>query len=236
MSANVSFPLSRQLAAEALGTSLLVAAVIGSGIMADRLTDDTAVTLAGNTLATGAILFVLITIFGPVSGAHFNPVVSLILAIRGELRWARAAGYGAAQIVGGLAGTALAHAMFELPLLQISTTVRTGPGQWLAEAVAAFGLVFVILIGARARPQVIAGLVSLYIVSAYWFTASTSFANPAVAVARAFTDTFAGIRPHDLSGFILAEILGALLASVFATWLLADIRPSNSPTQAEQTP
>jgi glycerol uptake facilitator-like aquaporin len=236
MTADVGASLSRRLAAEGLGTSLLVAAVIGSGIMADRLTEDGAVTLAGNAVATGAMLFVLITIFGPISGAHFNPVVSLVLAIRGELRRARAAAYAFAQLIGGISGTMLAHAMFELPLLQVSTTIRTGPGQWLAEAVATFGLVFVILSGARARPQAIAGLVSLYIVAAYWFTASTSFANPAVAAARAFTDTFAGIRPFDLSGFVLSEILGALAASVFTTWLFADTRISNSSIQAEPTP
>lgn len=234
MTAIAGFPLSRQLAAEAFGTGLLVAAVIGSGIMADRLTDDTAVALLANTLATGAMLVVLITIFGPVSGAHFNPVVSLVLALRGEIRWAQAAGYGAAQIIGGISGTLLAHAMFEIPLLQVSATVRTGSGQWLAEAVATFGLVFVILSGARVRQQAVAWLVALYIVAAYWFTASTSFANPAVAVARAFSDTFAGIRPLDLPGFVVAEIVGALLASAGITWLFADARPANPPVQMGQ--
>jgi glycerol uptake facilitator-like aquaporin len=236
MTASAGFPLSRRLAAETFGTLLLVAAVIGSGIMADRLTGDTAVALLANTLATGAVLVVLITIFGPVSGAHFNPVVSLVLAIRRELGWASAAGYAAAQVVGGICGTMLAHAMFELPLLQVSTTVRTGSGQWLAEAVATFGLVFVILSGARTRPHAVAWLVGLYITAAYWFTASTSFANPAVAVARAFSDTFAGIRPLDLSGFVVAEILGALLASAGAAWLFADAKPLNPTVEAGRTP
>lgn len=236
MTMRAGFPLSRQIAAEAFGTLMLVAAVIGSGIMADRLTDDTAVALGANMLATGAMLVVLITIFGPVSGAHFNPVVSLVLALRGELRWAQAAGYGAAQVIGGLSGTMLAHAMFELPLLQVSATVRTGSGQWLAEAVATFGLVFVILCGARTRPHAVAWLVGLYIVAAYWFTASTSFANPAVALARAFSDTFAGIRPIDLTGFLVAEILGALLASAGATWLFTEIQPSHPPAHAGHAP
>ncbi|MER8395376.1 aquaporin family protein [Mesorhizobium sp. M1340] len=217
--------LSRRLAAEALGTALLVATVVGSGIMADRLSNDVAVSLLGNTLPTGAILVVLITIFGPISGAHFNPAVTLVFALRREIETNAALAYVAAQIAGGIAGTLLAHAMFELPILQVSATVRTGSGQWIAELVAAFGLVFTILAGLRSHPDSIPWLVGLYITAAYWFTASTSFANPAVAIARAFSNTFAGIRPADLAGFIAAELLGALLAMALAGWLLAQPKP-----------
>ncbi|MER9419949.1 aquaporin family protein [Mesorhizobium sp. M0306] len=217
--------LSRRLVAEALGTALLVATVVGSGIMADRLSNDVAVSLLGNTLPTGAILIVLITIFGPISGAHFNPAVTLVFALRREIETNAALAYVAAQIAGGIAGTLLAHAMFELPILQVSATVRTGSGQWIAELVAAFGLVFTILAGLRSRPDSIPWLVGLYITAAYWFTASTSFANPAVAIARAFSNTFAGIRPADLPGFIGAELLGALLAMALAGWLLAQPKP-----------
>jgi glycerol uptake facilitator-like aquaporin len=220
--------LRRRLAAEALGTGLLVATVVGSGIMADRLTDDVALALLGNTLPTGAILVVLITILGPVSGAHFNPAVTLVFALRREIEANAAFAYVAAQIAGGVAGTLLAHAMFELPLLEISATVRTGSGQWLAEAVAAFGLVFTILAALRSRPDAIPWLVGLYITAAYWFTASTSFANPAVAVARALSDTFAGIRPLDLPGFIIAELIGAVIASAAAGWLFSE--PKTFPT------
>ncbi|MER9254099.1 aquaporin family protein [Mesorhizobium sp. M0598] len=217
--------LPRRLVAEALGTALLVATVVGSGIMADKLTDEVALTLLGNTLPTGAILVVLIIIFGPISGAHFNPAVTLVFALRREIETNAALAYVAAQIAGGIAGTFLAHAMFELPILQVSATVRTGSGQWIAELVAAFGLVFTILAGLRSRPDSIPWLVGLYITAAYWFTASTSFANPAVAIARAFSNTFAGIRPADLPGFIAAELLGALLAMALAGWLLAEPKP-----------
>ncbi|MER8420169.1 MIP/aquaporin family protein [Mesorhizobium sp. M1329] len=217
--------LSRRLVAEALGTALLVATVVGSGIMADSLSSDVAVSLLGNTLPTGAILVVLITIFGPISGAHFNPAVTLVFALRREIETNAALAYVAAQIAGGIAGTLLAHAMFELPILQVSATVRTGSGQWIAELVAAFGLVFTILAGLRFRPDSISWLVGLYITAAYWFTASTSFANPAVAIARAFSNAFAGIRPADLPGFIGAELLGALLAMALAGWLLAQPKP-----------
>jgi glycerol uptake facilitator-like aquaporin len=215
----MSDPL-RRLVAEALGTGLLVATVVGSGIMADALSADDAVSLLANTLATGAILVVLITILGPLSGAHFNPAVSLVFALRGELGPRMAMGYVAAQLLGGIAGTLLAHLMFDLPVWQVSATVRTGSGQWIAEAVATFGLVATILGGFRARPEALPVLVGLYITAAYWFTASTSFANPAVAVARAFTDTFAGIRPADLPGFVVAELAGAVLAFAFMRWLL----------------
>lgn len=221
----MAFDLSRRLVAEALGTAMLVATVVGSGIMADRLTNDVALALLGNTLPTGAILIVLIAILGPISGAHFNPAVTLVFALRREIETSAAVAYFAAQLAGGIAGTFLAHAMFELPILQLSATVRTGTGQWTAEAVAAFGLVFTILAGLRFRSDAIPWLVGLYITAAYWFTASTSFANPAVAVARALSDSFAGIRPVDLPGFIAAELFGALLAMAFATWLLAEPKP-----------
>lgn len=212
------FDLPRRLAAEALGTLLLVAAVVGSGIMAASLTGDTALALLANTIATGAVLAVLITILGPVSGAQFNPAASLVLALSGKLKWRALGPYVAAQIAGGIAGTLLAHAMFDRPLLQASMRVRAGGAQWLSEGVASFGLVLVILLGLRfARPSV-AWLVGAYITSAYWFTASTSFANPAVAIARAFTDSFAGIRPIDVPAFIVAQCAGALLALALCGW------------------
>jgi glycerol uptake facilitator-like aquaporin len=217
--------LSRRLVAEALGTAMLVTAVVGSGIMADRLTDDVALSLLGNTIPTGAMLVVLITILGPISGAHFNPAVTLVFALRREIEAGTGLAYVVAQILGGLAGTFLAHAMFELPILQVSETVRTGSGQWIAELVAAFGLVITILAGLRFRSDAIPWLVGLYITGAYWFTASTSFANPAVAIARAFSNTFAGIRPLDVPAFIVAELLGALLAMALAGWLLSESKP-----------
>jgi glycerol uptake facilitator-like aquaporin len=221
----VAVDLPRRIVAEALGTALLVATVVGSGIMAARLTHDVAVSLLGNTLPTGAILVVLITILGPISGAHFNPAVTLVFALRREIEANAALAYIVAQVAGGIVGTFLAHAMFELPILQVSATVRTGTGQWLAEAIAAFGLVFTILAGLRLRSDAIPWLVGLYITAAYWITDSTSFANPAVAVARALSDTFAGIRPVDLPGFIAAELLGTLLAMAVAGWLLAEPKP-----------
>lgn len=217
--------IARRLVSEALGTAILVATVVGSGIMADRLTDDVALALLGNTIPTGAILVVLITILGPISGAHFNPAVTMVFAFRRELRLDVAWLYVIAQVVGGVAGTFLAHAMFELPIIQLSVTVRTGIGQWIAEAVATFGLVFTILAGLRFRADAIPWLVGLYITAAYWFTASTSFANPAVAIARALSNTFAGIRPLDLPGFVVAQAIGAVLAMMLAGWLLAETRP-----------
>lgn len=224
----MAFDLPRRLAAEALGTGILVATVVGSGIMAQRLTDDVALALLGNTLPTGAILVVLITILGPVSGAHFNPAVTLVFALRREIEANAALAYVVAQVAGGIIGTLLAHAMFELPLLQASETVRTGAGQWLAEAVAAFGLVFAILAGIRFRPDAVPWLVGLYITAAYWFTASTSFANPAVAIARAFTDTFSGIRPADVPAFIAAQLVGAVVAMALAGWLVAEPKPAKT--------
>jgi glycerol uptake facilitator-like aquaporin len=213
-------PLSRRLAAEALGTALLVATVVGSGIMAETLTKDNAVALLGNTIPTGAILVVLITILGPISGAHFNPAVSLVFALKRELAPRDAALYVAAQIAGGVAGTLAAHLMFALPLIETSLKARTGASQWFAEWVATFGLVVTILAGIRFARDSAPWLVGLYIIAAYWFTASTSFANPAVAIARAFTNTFSGIRPIDLPGFIVAQLLGATCAAGFVAWLL----------------
>ncbi len=210
--------LARKLVAEALGTGLLVAAVVGSGIMAQRLTTDTALALLANSLATGAVLVVLITIFANLSGAQFNPLVTLVFTLRGEMRLALAFAYVVMQVLGGLLGVMLAHAMFDLPLLQVAVTVRSGMGQWIAEGVASFGLVLAVLGAIRAKANV-AIIVACYITAAYWFTASTSFANPAVALARAFTDTFAGIRPADLPSFLLAECVGALVAAGLGGWL-----------------
>ena len=188
--------------------------------MAQSLTTDVALALLANTLATGAALVVLISVFGPLSGAHFNPAVTLVFALRGELPGRDALLYAAAQIAGGIAGTWLAHLMFALPLFELSTKVRTGGPQWLSEAVATFGLIAVILAGLRFRRHAVPWLVGLYITAAYWFTASTSFANPAVAIARALTDTFSGIRPLDLPGFIVAELAGAVIALGLMGWLL----------------
>ncbi|GAC1346177.1 MAG: MIP/aquaporin family protein [Bradyrhizobium sp.] len=214
------FDLSRRLAAEALGTAMLVATVVGSGIMAEGLTRDTALALLGNTLPTGAILVVLITILGPISGAHFNPAVTLVFALKRDLPPRDALLYVVAQIAGGLGGTVIAHAMFALPLLDASLKIRTGGAQWLAEGVAAFGLVATILAGIRFERASVPWLVGLYITAAYWFTSSTGFANPAVTLARSMTNTFSGIRPADLPGFIAAELCGALVALILMAWLL----------------
>ena len=212
--------LSRRLAAEMLGTAFLVATVVGSGIMAETLTKDVALELMGNTIPTGAMLVVLITILGPISGAHFNPAVSFVFALKRELAPWDAALYVAAQIIGGVGGTFAAHLMFALPIVETSLKARTGVSQWLAEWVATFGLVITILAGIRFARASVAWLVGLYITAAYWFTASTSFANPAVAIARSLTNTFSGIRPIDLPGFIVAQLLGAICAMAFAAWLL----------------
>lgn len=215
--------LARPLAAEFLGTCLLIATVVGSGIMAEALAGgNVAVALLGNTLPTGAILVVLITMLGPISGAHFNPAVSLVFALRREITPGTAAAYSAAQIAGGLAGILVAHLMFSEELLQQSTKIRSGGGQWFAEFVATFGLVLTILATRKARESAVAMSVGLYITAAYWFTASTSFANPAVTIARSFTDSFAGIRPVDAPLFIVAQLAGALVASAVCLWLLAD--------------
>jgi glycerol uptake facilitator-like aquaporin len=212
--------LARRLVAEWLGTALLLAAVVGSGIMAQKLAGgNIALALLCNTIPTGAILVVLILIFGPISGAHFNPAVTLVFAWRGELSWSLAGLYVAAQIAGGIAGVWAAHLMFELPVLQVSLTQRTGAGQWIAEGVATFGLLLTILGCAARTPGAIPYAVGLYITSAYWFTASTSFANPAVTIARSMSDTFAGIAPGGILAFIAAQLLGAALAALLAGWL-----------------
>jgi glycerol uptake facilitator-like aquaporin len=226
-----SFGLSRRVVAEALGTALLVSTVVGSGIMAETLTKDTALALLGNTLPTGAILVVLITILGPISGAHFNPAVTLLFAAKRELPARDTALYICAQIIGGIVGTAVAHAMFAMPLLGASLKIRTGGAQWFAEGVATFGLVATILAGIRFQRASVPWLVGLYITAAYWFTASTSFANPAVAIARSFTNTFSGIRPADLPGFIAAELCGAFVGMAVMGWLLRgnDDEPQMNP-------
>jgi glycerol uptake facilitator-like aquaporin len=212
--------LAQRGVAEGLGTAFLLAAVVGSGIMAAKLAGGNgALALLCNTLPTGAILTVLILTFGPVSGAHFNPAVSIAFTLRGELPVRTAAIYVGAQVIGGILGVWAAHLMFELPLWQISITARTGPGQWLAEAVATFGLLLTIL-GCSARtPSAVPYAVGLYITSAYWFTASTSFANPAVTIARSLSDTFAGIAPAGVLAFIGAQLLGMLAAVMLGRWL-----------------
>ncbi len=215
------FDLSRRLAAEAIGTAGLLAVVVGSGIMGESLSGgNVAIALLGNTIATGAILVVLILAFGPLSGAHFNPAVTLAFLMRREIAPGDATLYVLAQIVGGLAGALAAHAMFELPLIQISETARSGPAQWFAEWVATFGLVATILATLRFRPDAVAYAVGLFITAGYWFTASTSFANPAVTIARSFTDTFSGIAPGHAPGFILAQLVGAASATLVFAWLL----------------
>ena len=212
--------LGRRLAAEALGAFFLFATVIGSGIMAERLSGgNVAIALLGNTMATGAILFVLITMLGPISGAHMNPAVSLVAAARRELSWPDAAAYIVAQLAFGILGVWAAHAMFDLPILQFSTKVRTGYGQWLGEVIATFGLVLTILGTVRYRQPWVPASVALYIMAAYWFTSSTSFANPAITVARSLSDTFAGIAPGDAPMFIVAQLFGAGVAAVTAKLL-----------------
>jgi glycerol uptake facilitator-like aquaporin len=212
--------LARRLFCEGLGTAFLLAAVVGSGIMAQKLAGgNVALALLGNTLPTGAILVVLILIFGPLSGAHFNPAVSIAFALRRGLPWPEAALYIAAQIAGAMIGVWTAHLMFELPLWQLSATVRSGAGQWLAEAVATFGLVLTILGCAARAPAAVPYAVGLYITSAYWFTASTSFANPAVTLARSMSNTFAGIAPAGVAAFIAAQLGGMIGAVLLGQWL-----------------
>ncbi|MGH6865515.1 MAG: aquaporin [Methyloceanibacter sp.] len=212
--------LSRRLVAELVGTALLLSAIVGSGIMAERLAGgNIAIALLCNSLATGAILYVLITILAPLSGAHLNPAVTLAFLIRGSIETAVALAYVASQLSGAVLGTWLAHAMFALPIFELSTTERAGASLWLAEVVATFGLVLTILGALRWKPEVIPAVVGLYIISAYWFTASTSFANPAVTLARSLTDTFSGIQPAGAPAFILAQLAGAAVASVFSRWL-----------------
>ena len=223
-------PLGRRLVAEGLASFFLFVTVIGSGIMAEALAGgNDAVALIGNTAATGAILFVLITTLGPISGAQMNPAVSLVAASRGEMTWRDAAAYMAVQLVFGIAGAVAAHAMFDLPLLQYSDKARTGGGQWLGEAIATFGLVLTIWGTAKYRPKAIPASVALYITAAYWFTSSTSFANPAITVARSLTDSFSGIAPGDAPGFIVAQLVGAALAALAVRALFDDVRDGAMP-------
>jgi glycerol uptake facilitator-like aquaporin len=217
------FSRRQRLGAEFMGTALLLVTVIGSGIMGERLAGgNVAIALLGNTIPTGAILVVLITMLGPISGAHFNPAVTAVFAIKREMSGAEALGYVVVQILGGVVGVLAAHAMFDEALLQISTKVRSGPSQWFSEWVAAFGLVLTILLTLRTNAAAVATSVGLYITAAYWFTASTSFANPAVTIARAFSNTFAGIRPQDVLPFAIAQLIGAVVAVYFCRWLLAE--------------
>jgi glycerol uptake facilitator-like aquaporin len=225
------FDLRQKLAAEFTGTGFLVGTVVGSGIMAERLSDgNVGLALLANGVATGAILVVLIIMFAPISGAHLNPAVSLVMRLNGTLGTTEFFAYVASQLVGGVVGVMVAHAMFAEMLFQFSGTERNGAPQWLAEVVATFGLVLTILLTLRARPGAVGPCVGLYIASAYWFTASTSFANPAVTIARAFTNTFSGIRPVDAGPFLLAEIIGAVLALYVARLLLARNTASSKET------
>lgn len=222
--------LLRRLTAEALGTALLLAVVVGSGIMGERLAaGNTAVALLANSLATGCGLYVLITTLGPVSGAHFNPAVTVSLAIAGEFAWREVLPYAAVQIAAALVGVVIAHWMFELPAFAASTHVRTGPSQWWSEGVATFGLLLTIWLGAKTRSALVPVLVATYITAAYWFTASTSFANPAVTIARSTTNTFAGIHPDNVYAFIAAQFAGAVVATVVARWLTRPLTPASKP-------
>lgn len=217
---------ARDVAAEAIGSFFLFATVVGSGIMAERLSGGkVAVALLGNTIATGAMLFVLIAMLAPVSGAHFNPAVSIVMRLRGELSTSKLLSYASAQLVFGIAGVWAAHVMFDLPVLQYSTKIRTGTGQWLGEAIATFGLLLTIIGTVRHRPEWVPANVALYIVAAYWFTSSTSFANPAITVARSLSDSFSGISPRDVPGFILAQLAGALMAVLVARAIFEGDKP-----------
>jgi glycerol uptake facilitator-like aquaporin len=216
----------RAYIAEALGTAMLLATVVGSGIMAENLAGgNVAIALLGNTIPTGAILVVIITILGPISGAHFNPAVSLAMCITGRLSWTRLVPFVTCQIGGAIIGVWIAHAMFDLSIFQISTKMRWSTGQWISETVATFGLLFTIFGGIRYNPPAIPLAVGLYITAAYWFTASTSFANPAVTIARALTNTFSGIAPAAVLPFIAVQILGALAATYLCRWLFAEDKP-----------
>jgi glycerol uptake facilitator-like aquaporin len=217
-------PMLHRLASEGIGAFFLFACVIGSGIMATNLSHgNDAIALLGNTMATGAMLFVLITVLGPISGAHMNPAVSLVAAARGELAWPEAAAYIAVQLACGILGAWAVHLMFGLPVWQLSLKTRHGLGQMIGEGVATFGLILTILGTVRHRPQWVAPAVALYIAAAYWFTSSTSFANPAITVARSLSDTFAGIAPADVPAFVAAQFAGAALAAVVGRWLFAEV-------------
>jgi glycerol uptake facilitator-like aquaporin len=223
--------LNQKRVAEALGTCILVATVVGSGIMAEQLSGgNIAIALLGNTIPTGAILVVLISILGPISGAHFNPVVSLCMAIKGKLNWSHFLNFTVCQIAGAIAGAWIAHAMFDLSILQISTKLRWGQGQWIAELVASFGLLLTIFGAIRSAPKAVPTCVGLYITAAYWFTASTSFANPAVTIARSLSNTFSGISPISVLPFIAAQIMGGLLATAAASWLFNSNGAESKPT------
>ncbi|SIN86061.1 Glycerol uptake facilitator (Major Intrinsic Protein Family) [Parasphingorhabdus marina DSM 22363] len=224
------FSLAQKLGAEALGSFFLFATVVGSGIMAETLAGgNVAIALLGNTLATGAILFVLIAILAPISGAHFNPAVTLVMFLRKQLPISAAVLFVMAQLAGGLIGVWSAHVMFDMPVVQFSEKVRTGNGQWLGELIATFGLIFTILGTVRFRPEWVAPAVGLYISAGYWFTSSTSFANPAITVGRAFSNSFAGIAPEHVAGFVIAQFAGAILAWALAIWLF---EPKTSATQS----
>jgi len=217
----MTYSTGQKYAAEFIGTAFLLATVIGSGIMAEQLAGgNVAIALLGNTIPTGAILVVLITMLGPISGAHFNPAVTLIFAMKRDISVTDSLVYLVMQVLGGLVGMLAAHLMFEADLFQTSQHIRTGGAQWFAEGVATFGLVFTILATLKAKESAVAMAVGLYITAAYWFTASTSFANPAVTIARSFTDTFSGIRPVDMPLFIVAQLVGAVIALTVCTWLL----------------
>ena len=229
---DLPYDLPRRLAAECIGTAFLLATVVGSGIMAETLAGgNVAIALLGNTIPTGAILVVLILMFGPISGAHFNPAVTLSFLVQGQMTKGDALAYVIAQIAAAIVGAWLAHLMFEEPLFMVSETVRTGGGQWVAEITATFGLVATIIACVRHRAEVVPFAVGLYITAAYWFTASTSFANPAVTIARTLTDTFSGIRPADAPLFIICQIIGALMATWVMAWLLSR-RPADQAVAA----
>lgn len=223
---------ARRLVAEALGTGVLVATIVGSGIMASKLTTDFGLMLLGNTIPTGAILVVLILMLGPISGAHFNPAVSLVMATRRKLPWGDFPAFVLAQVAGGILGTVIAHLMFDQPVLQVSATARSGPGQWIAEGVATGGLVLTIMGVLRFRADAIAIAVGLYITAAYWFTSSTSFANPAVTVARSLTGSFAGIAPGDVPAFVAIQAVAAVGVAALADWLFAEEAPVAVPEAA----
>lgn len=229
------FGLARRLCAELVGTAMLLAVVVGSGVMAERLAGgNVALALLGNTLPTGAILVVLILVFGPVSGAHFNPAVTLAFVLERRIAWPEAGAFVAVQITGGVAGVVLAHMMFEMPPVAAGATVRAGFGQWLGEVTATFGLVATILGCLRARPEAVAYAVGLFITAGYWFTSSTSFANPAVTFARTLTDSFAGIRPGDAPAFMAAQLVGAVLATWLLGWLLVQTEPAGERDEARK--
>jgi len=233
----IALGMSRRLVAEAMGTAFLLAAVVGSGIMGERLAaGNAAVALLANSLATGAVLVVLIGIFGPLSGAHFNPAVTLFLALRREIAPRTGALYVAAQLAGALAGVWVAHAMFAMPVVEMSAKLRDGPAQWLAEFVATFGLMATIAGAARYAPGATAQLVGLYITAAYWFTASTSFANPAVTLARTMTDSFAGIAPHSAVPFVAAQFLAAVAAYGMLGWLFKPAEAQPAPDTPLSSP